>query len=219
MPNLHRVPRYSRTSKPNGVPPGSFNARVVPWQPTFQSHQYKNISFKIMYIIFNFSSKWMRWCIFMCHYLIFWWQCSHNIPISVFCTIKLLVFEISTPDAQIRLPRLDDWCIRTTCVCLTRAACETEEGLKEGKRKRSHSFQVTEAKAEIEMFRAKSASHDRPLLSKGLWGRGALEHALMVRRGLSGKSGREIWIFAKLRHISRGFWQRGTLMAATWSES
>lgn len=153
MPNLlHRVPRYSRTSKLNG----SFNARVVPWQHTFHSHQYKNLSFEIMYIIFNFSSNWMRWCIFTCHNLIiFWCQRSHNIPISVFCTIKLLVFEISTPDAQIRLLRLDDWCIRTTCVRLTRAARETEEGLKEGKRKRSHSFQVTEAKAEIEMFQSK----------------------------------------------------------------
>lgn len=48
------------------------------------------------------------------------------------------------------LMQLDDFFAR-----LTRAARESEEGVKEGKRKRSHSFQVTEADAASEQFRGK----------------------------------------------------------------
>lgn len=146
---------------------------------------------------------------------IFWCQRSHNIPMSVFCTVKLLVFEISTPDAQIRLLRLDDWCIHTTWVCLTRAAHETEEGPKEGKRKRSHSFQVKEAEVENGMFQGKVCQSRQTTIVQKMVGRGALEHVHMMRRGFSWKSGREIRIFAKLRHIGWGFDKE----ALWWSES
>lgn len=61
-------------------------------------------------------------------------------------------------------------------VCLTRAARETEAGPKEGKRKRSHSFQVTEAGAASEMFRGKPCQSRQTTIvqvsPKDGWGRG-----------------------------------------------
>lgn len=55
-------------------------------------------------------------------------------------------------------------------------------------------------------FGANSASHDRPPLSKFLQRmvEGGM-HLWCGGGGHSGKSGREIWIFAKLRHIGWGF--------------
>lgn len=93
-----------------------------------------------MYIIFNFSSNWMRWCIFMCHYLtIFWCQCSHNIPIRVFCTIKLLVFEISTPECPnpAAPPR---WVMHSHDLHLSHQGCSWNWGRPEGRKEEKKSF-------------------------------------------------------------------------------
>lgn len=88
---------------------------------------------------------------------------------------------------------------------LTRAARESEEGPKEGKRKRNHSFQVLS-----ELFRGKLCQSRQTAIVQvspkdGGAGGGGVSMHLWWGGGHFGKSGREIWISAKLRHIGWGF--------------
>lgn len=103
---------------------------------------------------------------------------------------------------------------------LTRAARESEEGEKEGKRKRSHSFQVTEADAASELFRGELCqSRQTAIVQVSPKDGGGGGHALMMRgRGALGEEWERNLNFCKVTSHRLRFQQRGTLMAATGSE-
>lgn len=147
---------------------------------------------------------------------------SLNFSESEFRTRELSLFSSFSPDAQLQLLHLDSRCIRTTWCVSPGPLVKLRQARRKERGKEVILSKSQRPEPRARCFGANFASHDRPLLSKCLQrmvGQGGFGACTYGGEGALGEEWEWNLNFCKVTSHRLRFWQRGTLMAATWSES